>query len=118
MSDAELYALRERVVEAMPWYDEANPDYTELDAILRELLGRNSTPSERLMTVTEVADSIHVHRNTVLRIPESELPVSRIGSRRDRRYRPSEVQAYLKRYEVKAKQAWGEEFAELAESAE
>jgi hypothetical protein len=26
--------LRKRVIEAMPWYDESEPDYSELDAVL------------------------------------------------------------------------------------
>lgn len=33
-----LIVLRDKVVGVMPWYDESNPDYTELDAVLREAL--------------------------------------------------------------------------------
>lgn len=28
---------RERVISAMPWYDESEPDYTELDAVLADI---------------------------------------------------------------------------------
>jgi hypothetical protein len=38
VDEDKVIALRERVVGAMPWYDEAHPDYTELDAVLREAL--------------------------------------------------------------------------------
>lgn len=35
MTDADrLTALRQRVLDASPWYDKTNPDYTELDAVL------------------------------------------------------------------------------------
>lgn len=34
----DVKTLRERIVGAMPWYDESSPDFTELDAILFELV--------------------------------------------------------------------------------
>lgn len=52
------------------------------------------------MKVEEVADLLGCHRNTVKRIPPGELPFFRIGGRGDRRYRPDDVAAYLKRRTV------------------
>ncbi len=43
-TDPALRALRERVISAMPWYDESNPDYTELDAVLSAALAAEAAP--------------------------------------------------------------------------
>jgi hypothetical protein len=42
---AHVRALRERVLEVLPWYDELNPDYTELDRVLAEALSKPAPES-------------------------------------------------------------------------
>ena len=49
-----------------------------------------------MVTAAEVADMLHIHINTVKRIPATELPFYRIGHRGDRRYLLSDVQSYLR----------------------
>lgn len=48
------------------------------------------------MTVPEVADYMGVHMNTVKRIPPEELPYFRFGTRGDRRYEQTDVDAYIR----------------------
>ena len=48
-----------------------------------------------MVTAVEVADMLHVHVNTVKRIPAADLPYYRIGNRGDRRYLIRDVQSYL-----------------------
>jgi excisionase family DNA binding protein len=58
------------------------------------------TPDNResLLTVTEVAEWLHLHPNTVKRLGDrGALPFTRVTNRGDRRYRRSDVEAYLDR---------------------
>ena len=58
-----------------------------------EVKGKNS----RMLTTTEVAHLLHVHSNTVRRwANEGLLPVYRLGTRGDRRFKPEEVEAFIK----------------------
>lgn len=50
----------------------------------------------RLMTAREVADALHVHVNTVKRLDSRDLPFVRVVKRGDRRYRPEDVERYLR----------------------
>lgn len=43
----------------------------------------------------EVAELLRLHLNTVKRIPPSELPYFKFGSRGDRRYRRADVDRYV-----------------------
>jgi hypothetical protein len=52
-------------------------------------------------TTTETARWIDVHRNTLKRIPTSELPFRRVGSRGDRRYHIDDIVAYIERTTVR-----------------
>ena len=45
----------------------------------------------------EAAEALSVHVNTLKRIPPSDLPYFRLGSRGDRRYRRQDVTAYIAR---------------------
>lgn len=54
------------------------------------------TTVEPLLTVNDVAKWLSIHPNTVRRLGDrGAFPVYRVGSRGDRRFRLSEVQAYL-----------------------
>jgi predicted DNA-binding transcriptional regulator AlpA len=53
---------------------------------------RGQTP-EKLVTANELADRWSVHRDSVYRIPHSQLPYLKLGPR-TRRYRWSEVLEY------------------------
>jgi excisionase family DNA binding protein len=54
-----------------------------------------------MIPVAETARMIGVHRTTLKRsIPPRELPYVRVGKRHDRRYRVSDVMAYLDRRRV------------------
>jgi excisionase family DNA binding protein len=58
-----------------------------------EVKGKNS----RMLTTTEVAHLLHVHPNTVRRwANEGLLPVYRLGTRGDRRFKPEEVETFIK----------------------
>jgi len=58
-----------------------------------EVKGKNS----RMLTTTEVADLLHVHPNTVRRwANEGLLPVYRLGTRGDRRFKWKEVETFIK----------------------
>ena len=49
-----------------------------------------------LLTVSQVAKRLNVHPNTVRRWAEqAQLNVYRIGPRRDRRFRPEDVERFL-----------------------
>lgn len=51
---------------------------------------------DRLLKVSEVAEWLGLHQNTVKRMSDrGEIPFYRLGTRGDRRYRASDVQAYL-----------------------
>jgi hypothetical protein len=50
-----------------------------------------------VLTSSEAAARIGVHPNTVKRIPPDELPYYRVGARGDRRYRYTDVIAYIER---------------------
>jgi hypothetical protein len=55
---ADLRALRDDVVAAMPWYDSAEPDYTELDAVLRAALsGANEPYSVVSLAIDRLAEA-------------------------------------------------------------
>jgi excisionase family DNA binding protein len=57
-----------------------------------EVKGKNS----RMLTTTEVAHLLHVHPNTVRRwANEGFLPVYRLGTRGDRRFKRKEVEAFI-----------------------
>lgn len=59
-------------------------------------------PPGEWLTCREAAAWIGgVHENTLKRIPPSELPYTRVGSRGDRRYRVADVEAYIARRTVK-----------------
>lgn len=49
----------------------------------------------------DVANRLGVHKNTVLKIPPSELPYFRIGTRGDRRYSQADVEEYIARRTVR-----------------
>jgi hypothetical protein len=53
-----------------------------------------AAPIEPLLTVMQVAKLFNVHPNTVKRLP---LPFYRITDRGDRRYRQSDIDAWLNR---------------------
>lgn len=50
-----------------------------------------------LLTAREVAELLHIHVNTVKRIPRYLLPYFIVVARGDRRYDNAAVQAYLDR---------------------
>ena len=50
---------------------------------------------EPLMTAKEVAALLHVHLNTIKRLPRTDLPFIRITPRGDRRYRTEDVDYYI-----------------------
>jgi hypothetical protein len=54
------------------------------------------------MTATAVSIFLGIHNNTVKKIPASELPYFRVGARGDRRYLPSDVDAYIDRHMVRS----------------
>lgn len=55
-------------------------------------------PIDRMMTAREVAEALHLHVNTIKRLGDrGELPFYRVCARGDRRYHPTDVQAYLAR---------------------
>ena len=57
-----------------------------------EVKRRNS----RMLTTTEVAHLLHVHPNTVRRwANKGLLPVYRLGTRGDRRFKRKEVEAFI-----------------------
>lgn len=47
------------------------------------------------LSSTEVAEYLRLHLNTVKRIPPSQLPYFKFGSRGDRRYRKVDVDRYV-----------------------
>ena len=52
-----------------------------------------------LLTITEVSELLHVHPNTLRRWSEEGRIISyRINSRGDRRFKPGDVQDFLKKY--------------------
>ncbi len=51
---------------------------------------------ERMLTVSEVAEILHVHPNTVRTWSDSGLlKVYRVGYRRDRRFSPQDIEDFL-----------------------
>ena len=57
-----------------------------------EVKGKNS----RMLTTTEVAHLLHVHPNTVRRwANKGLLPVYRLGTRGDRRFKRKEVETFI-----------------------
>jgi len=64
-----------------------------VQAIVRWKEGRR----KRLLTVNEVAEMLHVHPNTVREWERhGMLGAYRLGGRRDRRFDPEEVEAFLR----------------------
>lgn len=56
------------------------------------------TDSEKMLKPREVATWLGVHVNTVKRMSNrGDFPTYRVGQRGDRRYRPSDIEAYLTR---------------------
>jgi excisionase family DNA binding protein len=54
--------------------------------------------ADRLLTVTEVSELLHVHPNTLRRwTEEGRIITYRINSRGDRRFKPGDVQDFLKK---------------------
>ena len=52
--------------------------------------------NSRMLTTTEVAHLLHVHPNTVRRWANKRLlPVYRLGTRGDRRFKRKEVEAFI-----------------------
>ena len=51
---------------------------------------------EGMLRPREVARMLSLNVNTVKRIPPTELPFYRIGTRGDRRYRPEDIEQYLR----------------------
>jgi excisionase family DNA binding protein len=55
--------------------------------------------TDRLLTITEVSALLHVHPNTLRRWNEEGRIISyRINSRGDRRFKPTDVQNFLNRF--------------------
>lgn len=54
------------------------------------------------LNVTETAQALGLHNNTVKRIPASELPYMRVVARGDRKYWFEDVNAYIERRMVRA----------------
>jgi excisionase family DNA binding protein len=55
--------------------------------------------AERLLTVAEVAEMIHVHPNTLRRwADEGTIAAYRISLRGDRRFKPSDVADFLTKF--------------------
>ena len=62
--------------------------------------------SDRMMTAREVAQALHLHVNTVKRLADrGELPCYRVCSRGDRRFHPTDVEGYLARMALLAREA-------------
>lgn len=53
------------------------------------------------LNVTETAQALGLHNNTVKRIPADELPYLRATSRGDRRYWWGDINAYIQRRMVR-----------------
>jgi excisionase family DNA binding protein len=52
-----------------------------------------------LLTITEVSELLHIHPNTLRRwSEEGRITSYRINSRGDRRFKPGDVQDFLKKY--------------------
>lgn len=60
----------------------------------------NKSPSDWL-SVNETAIMLGLHNNTVKRIPPEYLPFMRVTDRGDRKYRVSDVEAYIERRMVR-----------------
>jgi hypothetical protein len=60
------------------------------------------SPPGPLLATAEVARWLDVHPNTVKRIPPDQLPYFRVSTRGDRRYRESDVLAYMEGRYVRA----------------
>lgn len=58
-------------------------------------LGSGEAVKTYHLTAREVARLLGVHRNTVSRIPPSDLPYLRFGARGDRRYSVEDVRTYV-----------------------
>ncbi len=56
-----------------------------------------TTPTDRALRASQVANVLGVHVNTVKRMPRDELPFFLIGTRGDRRYRASDVEFYMRK---------------------
>jgi excisionase family DNA binding protein len=55
--------------------------------------------AERLLTVAEVAELLHIHPNTLRRwADEGRIAAYRITVRGDRRFRPSDVEDFLNEF--------------------
>ena len=55
--------------------------------------------AERLLTVAEVSEMLHVHPNTLRRwADEGKIAAYRITNRGDRRFRPSDVNQFLNEF--------------------
>ena len=58
--------------------------------------GNGDLRPEELLTVSQVARRLHLHPNTVrLWSNQGLLRAYRVGPRRDRRFRPEEIQRFL-----------------------
>jgi len=58
----------------------------------------NRKPLQRMLTIKEVSQILHVHPNTVRNWSNSGLlKAYRVGSRGDRRFRPEDIEAFLQR---------------------
>lgn len=54
------------------------------------------------MTVSEAADYLDVHCDTLKRVPPAELPYLRVNARGDRKYRKRDLDAYVERRMVRS----------------
>jgi excisionase family DNA binding protein len=55
--------------------------------------------TDKMLTVTEVTELIHVHPNTLRRWSEQGIIITyRINSRGDRRYKKSDIDRFLNRF--------------------
>lgn len=61
------------------------------------MIARAERAPSAVLSVSEVAQLLRVHVNTIKRIPPNELPYFRVGHRGDRRYWLRDVTNYIQK---------------------